>query len=188
MGTTLLAREHRRGLAVGLLSWLLGAGVLQAGGGQVTIRLEVPPKSVRGMRAAADRAVLDAFLRKHPEVRVEPHVKLRMQGPRAEATFYMSMAGGTAPDALYVYGRSTQKYIDQGFLYPLNEYLTAEIKADPLFRKFLPAISRNGKVYGIPALVAGTALIYRKDLFRRPGSTLIARRRRGPSSWTMPAG
>jgi len=145
----------------------LAVGTGQAG--EVTLRLRVPPKSIRGMRAAAERAVLEAFLRKHPHIRVEPHVQLRMEGPRAEATFYMSMAGGTAPDALYVYGRSTQKYIDQGFLHPLNEYLPERILEDPLFRKFLPAISRDGKIYGIPALVAVTALIYRKDLFQQAG-------------------
>ena len=163
------AAGRRARLAGGLLLWLVAGGTPPVVGGEVRLRLEVPPKSVRGMRAAADRAVLDAFLRKHPEIKVEPHVKLRMQGPRAEATFYMSMAGGTAPDALYVYGRSTQKYIDQGFLCPLDEYLTDDIRADPLFQKFLPAISRDGKVYGIPALVAGTVLIYRKDLFQQAG-------------------
>ncbi len=136
---------------------------------KVKLRLEVPAKSIRGMQAAAERAVLDAFRAKHPEIEIEPHVKLRMAGPRGEATFYMSMAGQTAPDALYVYGRSTQKYIDQNFLYPLNEYLTDEIRNDPVFKKFYPAISRDGKVYGIPALVAVSGLLYRKDLFSQAG-------------------
>ncbi|MFB3892563.1 MAG: extracellular solute-binding protein [Phycisphaerae bacterium] len=143
------------------------------------LRIAAPPKSLRGPMPAADRAVLDAYLARHPEVRIDPYVQLRMQGPRAEATFYMSMAGESAPDALYVYERSMQKYIDQRFLYPLNEYLykpdgtpTAdgrEIVTDPLFQKLLPAITRGGKIYGIPAIGAVHALLYRKDLFQQAG-------------------
>ena len=113
-------------------------------GRKVRLRLEVPAKSLRGIKAVQDRAVLEAFRAANPDVEIEPYIKLRMQGPRGEATFYMSMAGETAPDALYVYGRSMQKYIDQDFLYPLNEYLKddQEILQDPVFQKFLPAISR----------------------------------------------
>ncbi|GAH34894.1 unnamed protein product, partial [marine sediment metagenome] len=114
----------RRAKYVGLLlAVLFAAGTTAAADNKVTLRIKVPPKSLRGMQSAADRAVLDAFLARHPEIEVEPYVQLRIEGPRGEATLYMSMAGDTAPDALYVYGRSTQKYIDQEFLYPLNEYL-----------------------------------------------------------------
>ncbi|HEX7009242.1 MAG TPA: extracellular solute-binding protein, partial [Phycisphaeraceae bacterium] len=135
----------------------------------VTLRLKVPPRSVRGPSPAAERAILDAFLERHPWIRVEPYVELEMEGPRQEATFYMAMAGQTAPDVLRIYGRSAQKYIEQNFLYPLNGYLDEQDLADPMFQKVLPTISRGGEVYGVPATVAVHALLYRKDLFERAG-------------------
>ncbi len=135
----------------------------------VTLRLDAPPQSVRGPSPAAERAILDAFLRSHPWVRLDPYVKLEMEGPRGEATFYMAMAGQTAPDVLRVYGRAAQKYIDQGFLYPLDGYITDADRADPMFQKLLPSVSRGGHVYGLPAKVAVHALLYRKDLFERAG-------------------
>jgi ABC-type sugar transport system permease subunit/ABC-type glycerol-3-phosphate transport system substrate-binding protein len=135
----------------------------------VHLRLEVPAQGVRGAATAAETAVLVAFERANPNVQIDPYVRLRMQGPESEATLYMSMAGQTAPDALYVNGRSMQKYIDQGFLYPLDSYLTDEIKRDPEYQKLLPAMSRGGHVYGVPARVAVHALLYRKDLFSKAG-------------------
>jgi multiple sugar transport system permease protein len=148
--------------------------------GDVTLRLEVPPPGIRGPNAAAERAVLTAFTAANPDVHIDPYVRLRMQGPRAEATLYMSMAGQSAPDALYVNGRSMQKYIQQGFLYPLDEYLTDEIRSDPLFQKLLPTFSRDGHVYALPARVAVHALLYRKDLFAEAGLDPD----RPPTTWT----
>ncbi|MGB7160356.1 MAG: extracellular solute-binding protein [Tepidisphaeraceae bacterium] len=135
----------------------------------MTLRLEVPPAGIRGPNAAAERAVLTAFSQANPDIRIDPYVRLRMQGPRAEATLYMAMAGQSAPDALYVNARSMQKFIEQGFLCPLDEYLSDEIRADPLFQKLLPTFSRDGRVYAIPARVAAAALLYRKDLFADVG-------------------
>lgn len=135
----------------------------------VKLRLEAPPQSVRGPSPAAERAILDAFLREHPWIEVDPYVKLEMEGPRGEATFYMAMAGQIAPDALRVYGRAGQKYIDQNFLYPLDEYLDEQDIDGPMFQKLRPSISRDGQLYGVPAKVAVHALLYRKDLFEQAG-------------------
>ncbi|RPI58745.1 MAG: extracellular solute-binding protein [Planctomycetaceae bacterium] len=140
----------------------------------VILRLSVPPV-VRLMGDVADRTVLDTFLQDHPEIKLEPWTQMKMNGPRGEATFYMAMAGEQAPDALYVYERSLQKYINQDFLYPLNEYLEGEHFDDPLMQKFsqrqdvLEATSRGDKIYAIPALVNVHALLYRKDLFKADG-------------------
>src|SRR5690606_10887778 len=97
--------------ALGLLlcvGWIdtTSAWAQERGANRVRLRLEVPPAGQRGPAAAAERAVLDAFIRAHPDIRIEPFVRLRMEGPRAEATLYMSIAGQTAPDVLYVNARS----------------------------------------------------------------------------------
>ena len=160
-----MPRRTLLALALSCLAAGWPAGAQEA----VRLRLEVPAKSVRGPGVAADRAILESFLAAHPEVRIEPVTKLRMEGPRAEAVTYMSMAGESAPDALYVYQRSIQKYIEQGFLYPLDEYLGNEWRRDRLFRKLLPGVTGNGRIYGVPALVAVHALLYRKDLFQQAG-------------------
>jgi len=128
-----------------LAAALLVVGAVAAADEKVTLRIEVPPKSLRGLQTASNRAILDAFLAKNPDVVIDPYVKLRISGPRGEATLYMAMAGDTAPDALYVYGRSTLKYIDQDFLWPLNEFIAwdNELLHDEVMKKFLPALSRE---------------------------------------------
>ncbi len=135
----------------------------------VHLRLEVPASGIRSASTAAERAVLTAFKEANPNVVIDPYVRLRIEGPSGEASVYMAIAGQTAPDALYVNGRSMQKYIDQGFLLPLDNYLTDEIKADPFYQKLLPTVSRDGHVYAIPAKVAVSAMLYRKDLFAKAG-------------------
>jgi ABC-type sugar transport system permease subunit/ABC-type glycerol-3-phosphate transport system substrate-binding protein len=141
----------------------------EAGQMPVHLRLEVPASDMRGPATAAETAVLDAFERANPNVQIDPYVRLRMQGPQSEATLYMSMAGQTAPDALNVNGRSMQQYIEQRFLYPLDSYLTDDVKRDPAFIRMLPTVSHDGHIYGIPARVYVHALLYRKDLFAAAG-------------------
>ncbi len=160
---------RRRGAFV--FAWLavVSFALIASADDSVHLRLEVPSGGIRGAGVAAEKAVLNAFHEANPNVVIDPYVRLRLEGPRGEATLYMSIAGQTAPDALYVNGRSMQKYIDQGFLLPLDAYLTPAIKADPYFQKLLPTVSRDGHVYAIPAKVAVSALLYRKDLFANAG-------------------
>ncbi|GAF84588.1 unnamed protein product, partial [marine sediment metagenome] len=110
-------------------------------------------------------------------VRIELH---RSSGIVVEdlETDLLAIAGGVAPDVLYVNFRKSDNYIRNGFLYPLDKpkdrYLTAMSRQEKDFRinpKIWPVIRRKGPrgaehVWAIPfGGAVGRVLMYRKDLF-----------------------
>lgn len=93
----------------------------------------------------------------------------------------LPIAGGMAPDVLYVNFRKSDTYIQQGFLYPLDKpedgyfaAMTAEEKKLRVHPKIWPVIDRKGPggrhvwalPYGDPL---GRVMAYRKDLFDAAG-------------------
>ncbi|MEX0776270.1 MAG: extracellular solute-binding protein [Phycisphaeraceae bacterium] len=97
-------------------------------------------------------------------------------------TDLLAIAGGVAPDVLYVQFRKSNNYIENGFLHPLDKpedgYLTTMLPEEVDFRvnpKIWPVIRRKGpdgetRVWAMPfGGVLGTVLLYRKDLFDRYG-------------------
>jgi ABC-type sugar transport system permease subunit/ABC-type glycerol-3-phosphate transport system substrate-binding protein len=104
---------------------------------------------------------------------------IRVEGVESDL---LAIAGGVAPDVLYVNFRKSQTYIDQGFLYPLDRpgdgYWSALSKEEQAFRihpKIWPVIRRPGRdgetrVWAMPFGGAlGKVLFFRKDLFDEAG-------------------
>ncbi|MCK5801793.1 MAG: extracellular solute-binding protein, partial [Lentisphaeria bacterium] len=100
---------------------------------------------------------------------------LRVEGVETDL---LAIAGGIAPDVLYVNFRKSDTYIQAAFLHPLDlpedDYLTSMTEKDQNFRihrKIWPVIRRRGpggakQVWAIPYGGAlGKVLLYRKDLF-----------------------
>lgn len=116
------------------------------------------------------RAVFEAFKQEHPEIELVQASGLTIQGPAAESSFLLAMAGGTAPDVLYVNFRKLHTFLGQGFVAPLDEFLKDDpsvlARVQPQIRK---VITVNGHVYCIPWFQCVMALHYRKDLFRDAG-------------------
>jgi multiple sugar transport system permease protein len=98
----------------------------------------------------------------------------------------LAMAGGVAPDVMYVNFRQSDSYISQGFLWPLDEYVkrwagVTDIHDAPAKLRHLilpqmwPVIMRPGPdgrehIWAIPYGGAlAKVLVYRKDLFRKAG-------------------
>ena len=93
-------------------------------------------------------------------------------------TDLLAIAGGLAPDILFINFRKSDNYIRSGFLYPLDEYFATMTKEETDFRihpKLWPVIRRKGPdgtshdwmmPYGG---VVGKVLLYRKDLFDEAG-------------------
>lgn len=141
----------------------------------VTLRLwggdfGIPAKDSTDPWRRAQRAVFEAFTKSHPNIVMVSSSGLQIQGPAAESGLLMAMAGGTAPDVFYVNFRKLDNYINQGFLYPLDEY----IKKDPqILAKIHPQIRKvirvDGHVYSLPWFQAVMALYYRKDMYRAAG-------------------
>jgi ABC-type sugar transport system permease subunit/ABC-type glycerol-3-phosphate transport system substrate-binding protein len=131
---------------------------------------KIPDKNAVDPRGRADRAIVDAFEKEYPNIRLENSDGLQLGGPAAESNLLMAFAGGTAPDVVYVNFRSMDNYIDQGFLQPLNGYVANDPgllnRINPVIRNVMTV---NGKIYAIPYGQVVQALYYRRDLFQTAG-------------------
>lgn len=130
----------------------------------------VPPKDDTSPFGRSSRAVFEAFKKEHPEIEIVTASGLTIQGPASESNFLLAMAGGTAPDVVYVNFRKLHTFMGQGFLQPLDEF----IKSDPeILKRIHPQIRKvitvNGHLYCVPWFQCVMALNYRKDLFRDAG-------------------
>jgi multiple sugar transport system permease protein len=122
--------------------------------------------------------------REEPRLNPQKWGGLALPGAGGRAPFMLSLAGGTAPDIYFCWFHIMRHDIEQGFCYPLNEWLGDDLDGDgqlsdaearwpgwksvpPLWRQ---VCTRNGKVYGVP--MAGIwyyGIVYRKDLVRQAG-------------------
>lgn len=130
----------------------------------------VPLKDDMTPDGRSRRAVFEAFKKEHPEIEIVSSTGLTIQGSASESSFLLSMAGGTAPDVIYVNFRKLYQYRDQGFLAPLDEF----IKKDPdvlslVHPQIRKVITVDGHIYCVPWYQCAMALNYRKDLFRDAG-------------------
>ena len=139
-------------------------------------------------------AVFQTFRKRYPNIEFEQTTGLTLPGPAGSAGLIMSMAGGTAPDVLYVNFQRTRDFVSRGFLYPLDEYIrpnmtAAEARAKGVFdenimykeeleERVLPQVrdviycrGPDGKkhFYAIPFSNLAICLIYNKTLFRKAG-------------------
>ncbi|MEP6755464.1 MAG: sugar ABC transporter substrate-binding protein, partial [Chthonomonadales bacterium] len=155
-----------------LLLFALPAGAQR----QTTVRLwgtggfGIPKKDATDPFNRANRAVVEAFEKRHPEINLEIINGLEIDGPANDSQMLLAMAGGTAPDVLYVNFRQLVTYVDQDFLYPLDEF----IKLDPnvltrIHKPIRDVITVGGHIYSYPYQQAVQALYYRKDLYRLAG-------------------
>ncbi len=133
---------------------------------------KLPDKNATDPKSHADRAIVEAFERLHPGVRLESAQGLQIAGPAAESNLLLAFAGGTAPDVVYVNFRTSASYAQQGFLMPLDD----ELKQHPevlahINPSLLPILkdAGNGHIYSVPYLAVVQALYYRKDMFQAAG-------------------
>ncbi len=124
------------------------------------------------------------FSAAHPEIRPLQWGGLALPGAGGRSQFMLAMAGGSAPDVYKAWFHILRHDIDEGFCYPLNEWLGDDLDGDgklsdaeakwpgwkdvpPLWRE---VATKNGKVCAVP--VAGVAyygILYRKDLVKAAG-------------------
>ena len=106
------------------------------------------------------------------EVALHSATGIRVEGVESDL---LQIAGGLAPDVLYVNFRKSSNYIQSRFLYPLDEYIAMMTEEELAFRvndKLWPVIQRRGPdgkdkhVWAFPYGGAlGKVLLFRKDLF-----------------------
>ena len=141
------------------------------------------------------QARLEAFLKKYPHIKMqEGGYQLHIEGLDTEATTLLAIAGGTAPDLFDFNFRRLGSNIEKGFLYPLDEWINAEMTAaaamaqgifdenimykDELEARVHPAamealysLGPDGKkhYYALPWRAQIRVMFYNKLLFRKAG-------------------
>ncbi len=136
--------------------------------------------------SAASWAILKAFEKKYPNIKLHSASGLELPGVgnKMDIGPLMAISGGIAPDVLYVNFRKSASYIDNEFLYPLDEYIDeytkkvgkkeAQYLINPALMK---VVNRYGpikgkkvkKIWMIPQEPVVMTMIYRKDLFAKCG-------------------
>lgn len=184
------------------------AGSIEDRNGQTVIRIRsdvLPDPSDPATAAQAETAAVAEFKRQFPRIFAEKYraryeadpekygrhnwsnvtVELeRFSGLKVEGAEVdlLAIAGGVAPDVLYINFRKSDNYIRNHFLYPLDKpedgYLSAMTTEEIDFRinpKLWPVIQRKGPtgaehVWAIPwGGALGKVLLFRKDLFDAKG-------------------
>ena len=114
----------------------------------------------------------------HVEVELKQYSGIQVEGVESDL---LAIAGGVAPDVMYINFRKSDTYIQRGFLHPLDRpedgYVASMTPAEKdarVFPKIWPVIERKGPggkhVWALPYGGAlGRALVYRKDLFDAAG-------------------
>lgn len=167
--------SHRRLL---LLFLLLSLCASQTFAAPIVLRVggaggfKLPDKNATDPRSRADRTIVDAFERAHPDIQLQAAQGPQIGGPAAEASLPLAFAGGTAPDVVYVNFRNSATYISQGFMMPLDDYLKRDPEAltrvRPEVLKVMQAVG-HGHIYSLPYAQYVQALYYRRDLFQAAG-------------------
>lgn len=123
------------------------------------------------------KVVQEEFEKTHPNIRVN---RLPMpKGGEIRRALVTAMSGGTGPDAFNeAYGPSMPVWIEQGFCYPLDEYIKDWKYKDDVAETVWPAAMEKGHIYGAPHYIATMGLAYRKDLFKEAGLPM-----RAPKNW-----
>jgi len=165
---------------------------------EVVIHNWVLPDATRSdPMSRANLAVVEAFRQAYPEIvreryaeryRAEPQVYgdydwdriqveprkftgIRVEGVESDL---LAIAGGVAPDVMYLNFRKSDTYIRNGFLEPLDDYfdtLPDEEVAKRVNEKVWPVIRREGPdgkmhIWAFPyGGLLGKGLLYRKDRF-----------------------
>ena len=143
----------------------------------------LPDPKDSGPMAQADVAVFRAFLKKYPYIQPGGFSGIKIAGAGMDSGPLLAIAGGNSPDVLYVNFRQSDTYIQQGFLYPLDEFIkrdvTEEMLKDRVAEPVWPVIRREGPalgglpagehVWAVPYGVLVRALFYRKDAFAEAG-------------------
>ncbi len=154
---------------------------------------QTPPKRIPvsqfqlwdgGQGTSSENDPIVKLMREDPTIQVTTWSGLTLPGAGGRTPLMMSIAGQTAPDMYYCWSHIIRTDIQQGFLYPLNEWVGDDTNKNNVLDeseekwagwKNQPALSRqiatvDGKVYGLPTSSTNQmGIIFRVDLVRQAG-------------------
>ncbi len=139
---------------------------------------ELPDPRKTDAYSRANLAVVEAFRKKFPHIELRAFSGIQIENMDLDAGPLMAIAGGVAPDILYVNFRQSDTYIQNNFLYPLDEFLAGEAPAALELRVEKPVWQvirrtrkgeKEAKTWMLPYETLVRVLMYRKDVFQKAG-------------------
>lgn len=139
---------------------------------------ELPDPRHTDANSKANLAVVQAFREKYPHIDLRAFSGIKIEGMEMDSGPLLAIAGGVAPDIIYVNFRQSDTYIQNNLLYPLDEFIAREDPAMLDLRVEKPVwqvIKRKRKgeekerIWALPYETLVRVLMYRKDMFRRVG-------------------
>jgi ABC-type glycerol-3-phosphate transport system substrate-binding protein len=163
---------------------LLAASAAVAGTGAVSLSVwYLPRPEDTSIQARSMREIVRAFEARHPNIRLYSPTGLVIPEMSAMDTQpLMAIAGGVSPDVIYVNFRQSDTYIREGFLYPLDRWMTGLPDSEqterlpPQVRRVVrrtgPAVGAHPAgehVWALPYSTYIKGLCWRKDVFQAAG-------------------
>ncbi len=104
----------------------------------------------------------------HPNVTI---VQEGVTGEQYKTKIKTAFVAGEAPDIAYMFGGGSfvKPYIDAGYLLPIDEYLTDDIK-EKIMDGMLENCKYNGKIYTLPTITFLANLYCNTEMFEEAGA------------------
>ena len=87
---------------------------------------ELPDPRHSDAYSKANLAVVQAFREKFPHIELRAFSGIKIEGMEMDSGPLLAIAGGVAPDVIYVNFRQSDTYIQKNLLYPLDEFIAEE--------------------------------------------------------------
>lgn len=139
---------------------------------------ELPDPRHTDAYSKANLAVVQAFKEKYPHIELRAFSGIRIEGMEMDSGPLLAIAGGVAPDVIYVNFRQSDTYIRKNLLYPLDEFIAKEDPSllalrveKPVWQVIKRRKSGDDKehIWALPYESLVRVLMYRKDMFRVAG-------------------
>src|SRR5215211_6566890 len=114
------------------------------------------------------QGMLNQFHELHPNIKVEI---ANVPAEQAGDVLTTQIAGGTAPDTVYMDAGAVTDFASRNALTNLDEYIakSAAVVPDDYVEAFRTACTWEGSLFGLPVDGETTGLFYRTDLFEAAG-------------------
>ena len=102
--------------------------------------------------------ILNEFEKENPDIKIDfMHIPQNYF-----QKLHLLFASNTAPDVIFINNLYLPIYADAGKLEDLTDY---DLIDDDFYPKSIQALSRNGKIYGIPRDISNLVIFYNKNIF-----------------------
>lgn len=152
-------------MTVALLAGCGGKGEGSGEGGAVnkdvkgTVRV-----GINSYRNSDFEAICEAFKKAYPNVEIEPVLFEANKDDAVEYLTSQSMAGRELPDVLFDDAGSLPTYIQNGWMYPLTEFVKDDADWEKVPQNIKDNFTYNGNVYALPQTLHSNVLIVNEDL------------------------